>query len=116
MGTKGTRWRRGVRSDPDADPVAQDAGSGGAAGDMQQEAAWLGQLLQSQTPAAAAGSVTNAALSIITATFVEWSHSVGPDADGMAAAEWYALPLRQADLLDEMQLASAALAEAISVA
>lgn len=85
---------------------------------MQQEAAWLGQLLQAQgnNTAAAAGSVGDAALAIIAASFTEWGHGVDADADGAAAPDWQALPLRQANLLDEMQLASAALADAIAVA
>ena len=78
-------------------------------GDMQQEAAWVSEQLACAS--GSRGSATaDAALSIISTSFAEAAHS----RPHLAAAGWQAQPLGQAALLDEMQLAASALAEAVS--
>lgn len=96
-------------------PLLQDANDHGSADDMRTAQQQLGAVLQGRT-ASERSSTTHAALATISAAFTAVGQQVNVDGGGVAAPGWQALPLRQADWLDEMYLASAALADAIAVA
>lgn len=95
--------------------LSQDAKDQGSAHNVQAAQQQLGAVLQGR-PAAARSSAQNAALAAMAAAFAAVGQQDDVDGASGAAPGWQTLPLRQADWLDEMQLASAALADAIAVA
>lgn len=92
----------------------QDANDSGSASEVQALAQQLGVVLQGRS-ALDHSSSTKAALALIAAA----CSTAGKQADmnsGGTHTSWQALPLKQADVFEEMQLASAALAEVVAAA
>jgi hypothetical protein len=96
------------------DDTPQDANDSGSASEVQALAQQLGVVLQGRS-ALDHNSSTKAALALIAAACITAGKQADMDSGGTSTS-WQALPLKQVDVLEEMQLASAALAEVVAVA
>ena len=92
----------------------QDANDSGSASEVQALAQQLGVVLQGRS-ALDHSSSTKAALALIAAACTIAGKQADMDSGGTSMS-WQALPLKQVDVVEEMQLASAALAEVVAVA
>jgi hypothetical protein len=95
--------------------VLQDANGSDSASEATAAAQQLGAMLQGRS-APERKSNTKAALSLVAAAFTAASKQADVDSSSLAAVAWQALPLKQADVVEEMQLALAALAEVVAMA
>lgn len=93
----------------------QDANDSGSASEVQALAQQLGVVLQGRS-ALDHSSDTEAALALIAAACAAAGKEAAMDSSSATSTSWQALPFKQADVLEEIQLASAALAEVVAVA